>query len=300
MGNYTSITLTNIKPTILDQGIIILYKHKNFIGQKTDPIKDRKKTYLSDELIKYGLDDKSISSIIIGPNTKVTLYENDNKLGKKLILINRTIDKDYYYGDFRLRTNHFTNWTWDNIVSAVDIKKNNYNILKKIIKNTYDYAVKVVIGGKEYKFDYGSYHNIWLNTNEDDMTVYNIFPEDTRIEFWTGNHVGQGSRILVDRENNKKIMNKGIIRSLQIFRYLTLKKNNNEYNDNNLISKDYQKHIGIRDKQIKYRQIFHKNYNFNENLGTLEFFDNNLKYNNINYIYLIIIFLYFIWKKYKV
>ena len=192
------------------------------------------------------------------------------------------MDTDFYFTNFRTRTNQFANWTWDNIISAIDVKKNNYQIFEKTVdENIPDYTVKTVIGGKEYKFEYGAYHNIWLNTNEDEMIV-DVYPaEVTRVEFWTGYHPGQGRRILLDRKRYEVIVDKGIIRSLRVILVRHLKKKDYQSKHVNLsdnsIGKDYQKHIGMREERIKHRQVYHKDYKFHENPGIIEIFDQNKK-----------------------
>lgn len=61
-------------------------------------------------------------------------------------------------------------------------------------KRTHNYLapVTVKIGMQKHVFDYGAYHHIWLNTNEDEMTVLTNPSNNVRVEFWTGYHPGQG------------------------------------------------------------------------------------------------------------
>lgn len=294
MGNYVSIKLSNIKPTEIKEGQIKLFKHPNFKGENI-LLEFRKDTYNSTDLEKMNIDNNIISSMIIGPNTIVILYDSDDKQGKKVKLINKTVDKDYYYSDFTKLINQFSDWTWNDIVSSIDIKKYNNILYDNIKKNVKDYTVNILINGQNMKFDYGKYHNIWLNTNENNMLI-NTFPsENVRIEFWTGYHIGQGRRTLIDRKNNIEIVNKGIFRSMDVQKVKHLKDVNNsgkytQINESG-ISKDYQDHGNIRPEEIKKRDVEYTDYNFNEKSKLIEIFTNNFcNFNNEIILFIILLF----------
>lgn len=266
MGNNISIRLSFKKQAKLKEGTIILYKHLDFKGENSI-LKYNKNIYKSEDI---DIDNNLISSIILGPNTKIILY---NRLRKNIILENKTVDYDYYY-NLKNKSKY-----WDNIISSIDVKKYNNQIYKKSVNNKkFDYIVKVIIGGKEYKFNYGAYHKIWLNTNENIMIVDINNSNSTIVEFWTGYHPEQGRRILIDRKNHDIIENKGIIRSLRVKFIKKLEKN--VHIDNNLsITKNYQKHKGIRDNKVKKRSLFEYFTELN---------NNKINYNN-QFIFLLII-----------
>lgn len=142
-----------------------------------------------------------------------------------------------------------------------------------VIKNTPDYIVKILIGGREYKFWYGAYHNIWLNTNELKMTVFVHPSKSVKIEFWTGYHPGQGRRIFMDGERTKTIVNKGIMRSLRI---TSLKK------------EDYSKYVNLHNITIG------KDYQPHNNVENYDYHKNSNIFNSNIFKILILIFLYFL------
>jgi hypothetical protein len=288
MGNNTSIVLSNIKNTKINSSSIIVYKHKYFKGNYSE-LSYRKKSYIVSNI---GIDNNSISSLIIGPNTIVTLYGSNNV---KLKLINKTVDKDYYYNDLSNRTNKFAYWSWDNIITKIKVSIFNNNETEELLITPADYIMKINIGNNTYKFDYGSYHHIWLNTNEMPMKIDISIPTNkVRIEFWTGFHPSQGRRILLDRTNNTYIENKGIIRSVSIIPVIHLNKKNIKLNrtfiNDNDISRDYQTHELIRNNQIKKRDVYFTDYSFDKQGQIIEIFDN---INNCNYrIYFIIVIIF--------
>lgn len=300
MGNYTSIERTSINVATLEQGTVQVFRQYNFKG--------------NNELLQSGYNslgstmNNSISSLIIGPNTRVTFYsmhqkkfrepiteinEQDDGI-REMILENETVDKNYYYNDLRKRTNDFTDWTWNDIISSakVDIiDKKKYKTKDKKIKDP-DFTVKVDIGGKEYRFGYGEYHHIWLNTNENIMTVRTHPSDNIRLEFWTGYHPTLGRQILIDRKKQAIVSGKGIIRSLSVLKVRHLKPEYGKPNDVDInkpdISVNYKPHELIRNKKIGKRDVEYKNYNFDKDGKLIEIFESP---NNNNYPIMWIIFL---------
>ena len=181
------------------------------------------KKYTKHDIDKYLFDNNSISSLVIGPNTKVIFHEFDHFKGKSIILENKSIDKDYKYNCFLNSTNTLTDWTWNDYVSSIELSKINNITTKSNNIHKPNYTVKIKIGNNTYNFNYGSYHHIWLNTNENDMII-DTYPSDkVRIQLWSGYHPKQGRMTLVDRKRREVINKKGIIRALEVIKVRYLK-----------------------------------------------------------------------------
>lgn len=292
MGNYTSIVKTGERPTKVFQGSIILFKHCNFKGENITL--SQEKRYTKDDIDKYLFDDNSLSSLILGPNTRAILHEFDQFKGKKVVLENPTIDKDYKFQCFLKATNTLTNWTWNDTTSSITLSKINKISLDKNKTSTPDYTVKIKIGNNTYKFNYGTYHHIWLNTNEDDMII-DTYPSDrVRVQLWSGYHPKQGRKTLIDRKRRQTVRKKGIIRSLEVIkvRYLKdkfIKPESTYIGSGEDVAQDYQEHDRIRNERVRRRGVDYNDIRYDDN-GMLhdfntenkitEFFNGEINNNN--------------------
>jgi len=213
MGNNTSIYLTDKKEGILKNGSAILYKHPYFKGESSGILKSRSAIYTSLDLYNNGIEENTCSSIILGPLTKITLYDN---LNNYTILENNTSTLNYYYDDLRKQTNDFATWNWDNIISSIriediiieDIKKIKYILIKYINENGETIQLK---------FTKGIHNNLWLNSNKYSINIYILQP-NTSIILYTNNIANTSSSFnkQITLNQNMVISNIGILRSINI------------------------------------------------------------------------------------
>jgi hypothetical protein len=210
MGNNTSIQLTDKKEGILKNGSVILYKHPFFKGESSI-LKSRSSIYTAIDLYNNGIEEKTCSSIILGPLTKITLYDNSNNY---IILENNTSTLNYYYEDLRKRTNEFATWNWDNIISSIRIEdiilidntKINYILINYIDENNEK---------NQLNFSKGIYNNLWLNSNKYTLNI-NILQPNTSIILHTNNIANSSSKKIITIKQNTILSNIGIIRSINI------------------------------------------------------------------------------------
>lgn len=114
-----------------------------------------------------------------------------------------------------------------------------------------NYTVKIKIGIGEYYFDYGTYHNIWLDSNENYMEVFTKPSENIIIELYTGYHPGLGRRTSIYKQERTIVTGRGIIRSMKV-----ISLNYNKVNERNkflrtqikftspILTLDYPKFLG--------------------------------------------------------
>lgn len=144
----------------------------------------------------------------------------------------------------------------------------NINILSTIAPTKLNYNAKLKIGSNELLLNYGSYHHLYLNTNEQQLYIETYPYNNVIIELWTGYHLGQGRKTTVEGTTQTTLSNIGIIRSINIIpsnnslSAVNINKiniNNNNNNNNNMpditntVRQDYVKHITIRDPKDNQR-----------------------------------------------
>jgi hypothetical protein len=277
MGNNTSIIKTGEKITKMNEGSILIFKQCDFKGENIivnlgkHPLKN------------IDFDNSSISSIILGPNTQLTLYQYPTFDGYSITIINDTINKEYLYACLKSRSNSFADWDWNNKISSLEIKNIRQKKLEKGTIKKIKYNAKINLGLNELLLNYGQYHHLWLNTNEKNLYI-DIFPnENVRVELWTGYHIGQGRKTIVDKQRQTILKNIGIIRSIDVqnVRYLVTNNIKQNIETTDTVRQDYKPHFAIRSEKVKKR---FDDYSYTKNSDKLiEVFNIN---NKINYQYI--------------
>ena len=211
MGNNTSVQLTDKKEGILKNGSAILYKHPFFKGESSGILKSRSSVYTTNDLYNNGIEEKTCSSIILGPLTKITLYDNSNNY---TILENNTSTLNYYYDDLRIQTNDFATWNWDNIISYIKIED---IIIKDNTKINYILIKYINEDGETIQLNFfkGIHNNLWLNSNKYSLNIYILQP-NTSITLYTNNIASSSSNKQITINQNMVITNIGIFRSINI------------------------------------------------------------------------------------